>query len=67
MLKNSIIENEELRHSITTSDRRYTEINIKHKIDKDKVDNLEKDVALLRKHYIVLESEKLNVEKKYKK
>jgi SMC interacting uncharacterized protein involved in chromosome segregation len=66
MLKNNIIENEELRLSVNQSNQRITEIKSKHKEDKEKIENLEKDISLLRKHYIVLEREKLNIDKKNK-
>lgn len=66
MLKNNIIENEELRLSVNKSNQKITEIKSKHKEDKEKIENFEKDLALLRKHYIVLEREKLNIEKKNK-
>ena len=66
MLKNNLIENEELRESVNISNQRITEIKTKHKEDKERIENLEKDISLLRKHYIVLEREKLNIEKKNK-
>ncbi|CAI2377357.1 unnamed protein product [Moneuplotes crassus] len=59
-------ENNELRQSMDHTTEELNSFQEKEKEDKEKIEDLEKDIDILKAHLIVLEKEKMNSEKKCK-
>ncbi|CAI2373774.1 unnamed protein product [Moneuplotes crassus] len=66
LLKKHKKENEELRQSMDHTTEELNSFQEKEKEDKERIEDLEKDIEILKTHVVVLEKEKMNSEKKYK-